>query len=604
MQDFDSEILFIFLDEASDSLTEWERCCFALQRGHDADAVAQLFRCAHNMKGSARSVGLAELGEFIHAIEELILELKQGSLQPTPEVVTTLLRCEETLRFWLENLRTSRSFAIDASVRAEVVEQIRRVSKPTQMPLGTETGPSDTPPGPDTASAIVQAVAGDIVFIEAPSTKEEPKPAASATQPAVSAPPLPSPPPTASTASPSSAAHAESVRVPARRIDALIQLVGELSIQSTIIEHAAAHGTYNTPACQEAIALLGKLCRDLQSRSLGFRMQTLQTTMQRLERVARDVSRELGKDVHIVVEGSETELDKTVIERMVDPLVHMVRNALDHGIETVEERAKSGKSPRAKLTLTARQDPDGVRIVIADDGRGLNAARLRAKAIERGLIAENTTLSEQQTFALIFLQGFSTATTVTNISGRGVGMEVVKKAITELGGRIDIESSFGKGTAFSISLPTSVSILDALVVLAAGNRYAVPLNQVDEILPFGEARPERTTQGTSVFRLREEILPLQDLSAQLSTRGKSSTDEVNQTRRPILIVRNQGRRLGFAVDSIVTQQQVVVRKLTGKLAGLVGFVGGTILGDGEPGFILDIPHFTEAFFHNSKGGHL
>ncbi|MCA2959556.1 MAG: chemotaxis protein CheA [Silvanigrellales bacterium] len=579
MQDFEAEILGVFLDEATESLAEWERCCFVLGKGTSADAIAQLFRCAHNMKGSARSVGLAELGEFIHIVEELILNLKQGDLEPNPDVVKVLLRCEETLRVWLENLRENKAFVIEAPLRAEVAEQIQAVSKGTQA-----------------VADIVNATAGDIVFIDSPSQAPVLDSAPGKVAPAPAENKAPEPPSLTSLPSATTASNAESVRVPARRIDALIQLVGELSIQSSIIEHASAHGSFETQACQEAIGLLSKLCRDLQSRTLGFRMQTLHATMQRLERVARDVASELGKDVEIDVVGAETELDKTVIERMVDPLVHMVRNALDHGVETTEERARSGKTPRAKMTLSARQDPDGVRIVIADDGRGLDAARLRAKAVEKGLIAENASLSEQQTFALIFLQGFSTAAAVTNISGRGVGMEVVKKAVTELGGRIEIESALGKGTAFSVSLPTSVSILDALVVWASGNRYAVPLNQVDEILSLGEARAELATNGSTVFRLRDEILPLQDLSQQLATRGAPVRSHTGDTRRPILVVRNQGRRLGFAIDSIATQQQVVVRKLGGKLEGLVGFVGGTILGDGEPGFILDIPYFTETFF--------
>jgi two-component system chemotaxis sensor kinase CheA len=245
----------------------------------------------------------------------------------------------------------------------------------------------------------------------------------------------------------------------------------------------------------------------------------------------------------------------------------------------------------------ARQEPDGVRIIISDDGKGLDTKKLLAKARERGLVGADRTPSEKEIMAFIFLQGFSTAQTVTNISGRGVGMEVVERSVKEIGGRIDIESRLGEGTRFVISVPTSLSIVDALIVRVDDERYAVPVGNVDEILDLGTlAEKDRVVSGGH-FCLRDEILTFHDLSRQLNPKGLrgSPSSEANGAtcrNRPILVVRGPGKRVGLAVDAITSQQQVVIRRLSDQLESVPGFAGGTILGDGEPGLILDVGYWA------------
>jgi two-component system chemotaxis sensor kinase CheA len=568
MDNFEAEILQTFLDESLESLGAWEQSCLALGQVDDSKAVSQLFRCAHNMKGSAKSVGLSALGAFIHVVEDLILKLKNGDAKATPAVVGFLLDCEAFLRGWLEGLRLDRTLVLDTTPSLERIAGLDSLS--------------DNPNS--SQSLAVPAQQGFIIFQDDAPTVSKQKSVTLNT-------PVKTKPAT------------ENIRVPAVRIDELIQLVGELSIQASIISHARVNGSLALEVSQGAIELLSKITRELQTRSLEFRMQSLQSTIQRLERVARDVATELNKVVEVLIEGLDVELDKTIIEQMMDPLVHMVRNAIDHGVESVAERNSSGKPAKARVSFIARQEPDRVVLTISDDGRGLDAARIRSKAEKQGLVAQNASLSQNEIFALIFLQGFSTSETVTNISGRGVGMEVVHKAVTDIGGQVIIESKLGVGTSFHISLPSSVSILEALVVYVDGQRYAVPIGQVEEVLNPHDVRIETATDRRDVFNLREDIVPLHDLRNFLQISAALRTQRKVDRPPPgiILIIRYLGRRMGLSIDSIAGQQQVVVRKLSGALVGQAGFVGGTILGDGEPGFIIDIPFWAERCSKESIG---
>ena len=620
MSDFETEMLNMFLDEATESLEAWERSCLALGKDSqsDADAVAQLFRCAHNMKGSSKSVGLAKLGHFIHDIEEVILKLKNLTLAVNPDIVQLLLDSEEALHKWLTALRSDVHYVLDS---ADLCDRLSLTA------FGINKKPVDlnqiiVPPAEQKTDGKKQEIIselqamgdGDIVFdmdllanIQAQNVLKIASEAVTLTAPLATIASPAAPAPTTTAGPKASAASTETIRVPTNRIDSLIQLVGELSIQTAIIGHARQHNTLSHTVALDAMDLLGKITRELQTASLGFRMQTVQATMQRLERVARDAARDLDKNIEIVTDGNGVELDKTVLERMIDPLVHMVRNSLDHGIESAADRQAANKPAQAILGLSAVQAPDGVTLIVSDDGKGLDTAKILAKAKSNGIIAKDATLSEQEIFNLIFQQGFSTADKVTSISGRGVGMEVVQRTVAELGGRINIESKFGKGSKFSITLPSSVSIVDALLVCIDDNRYAVPVTQVEEILNQGDVNLENALDNQVMFRLRQEILPLQDLRGSMAlTESYSPLNNINLLNKDkkestILVVRYKTKRLGLAVDTVSGQQQIVVRKLTGVLEEIAGFVGGTILGDGEPGFILDVPFWAQRYFESFKG---
>jgi two-component system chemotaxis sensor kinase CheA len=334
------------------------------------------------------------------------------------------------------------------------------------------------------------------------------------------------------------------------------------------------------------------MTKELQTQVLSLRMQPLTGLFQRLERTCRDLNGHLGKNVELVLKGAEVELDKSVIEKISEPLVHILRNAIDHGIGSLEEWAESGKAVPPRVDIEALQDPSGISICVKDNGRGIDPDDIHRTALSKGLLKEDAVLDEKRKLELILLPGFSTAKTVTDISGRGVGMDVVQKAITELGGRLQIDSRKGQGTAFTITLPTSLNIIDALIIGVEGVQYAVPIGDLVEVLEHGRMREYASAAETPYFELRGEVIPVRELRRHLKTGGARPGRKSPEGGRYALITRTPEANCAFVIDEVVGKQQVVVRQLTGTLASIEGIHGGTILANGEPGFILDLPHLA------------
>jgi two-component system chemotaxis sensor kinase CheA len=392
--------------------------------------------------------------------------------------------------------------------------------------------------------------------------------------------------------------NSETIRIASFRLDQLIQLIGELSISQSIVWHANREKIMNTQTAQSALNSCNKITKEIQGVTLSLRMQNLEGLFQRLERVIRDVSSQMGKKVRVVTSGGDVELDRTVIESVTDPLIHIARNAIDHGIETnIEDRVAAGKSETAVIRLDATQTASGVTISVNDDGRGLNEEKLVKKAIEKGLIPKNHNLTQDQIFNLIALPGFSTAEKVTEISGRGVGMDVVKRSIEKLRGKMSIDSKLGKGSQFKIELPTSVSIADALIVGLSGQRYAIPVHEMEEIVDLYEMSVEWKTKIGGLTTLRDEVLPVFRLEQILSTssQGNKSDLKPEVEHHPAIVVRNGKKRVLFTFEKIISQQQIVMRPLDQKLKGLQGFSGNAIFSDGEPGLIIDLPFLAQQF---------
>lgn len=322
-------------------------------------------------------------------------------------------------------------------------------------------------------------------------------------------------------------------------------------------------------------------------------MYPVQPVFQRLDRNIRDIARSLNKEVEVEVLGGEVELDKTVCEKIVEPLTHMVRNSVDHGIEKPEDRKAVGKNPHGKVKLIATQETGAVLLIIEDDGRGLNEERILKKALENKIIQPDTKLSKQEIYALIFLPGFSTAEKVTDVSGRGVGMDVVMRTIEELQGKVTIASEQGKGTRFTISLPTTLSIIDALNITMDGLDYAVPVSAVDEIVDLEEYN---ITQTDQMFKLRDKVIPLQNISDYLTVgnKGKSSSTECKSA----LVAKVGKHKVAFRVQRVNDQQQIVVRPLNDGMANVFGFSGSTILADGQPGLIIDLATILKTYIKN------
>lgn len=577
--DLAQSFLGIFLDEVEDTLQHWESDCLKLNKGESkAAALQSVFRHAHNLKGTAKSVGQVAFAEFVHSAEDLITLLMNDKIACTPDTVALLLECQAVLASWGAGLRAD----------PQHVEQTQALA--ARLKLAASAGGLQPL---QKLSSVTKAVAGDIFWADEVNTqsKAEPGSAAPATGEQVHLAEV--------NVAPGAVPVAEdTLRVPVARIDALIRLAGELAIQSAILTNATRNEAPMERQTQQAAALIAKAVSDLQTEALNLRMQSVGGLLQRMERVLRDVSRQLGKEIAIQVSGSEVELDKSVLERMKDPLVHILRNAVDHGVEDKETRVAAGKAAVANISVSAEQTSGSVTLTIRDDGKGLDKEKIFSKAVEKGLIDPSSKLFDADVFSLIFLPGFSTADRVTDVSGRGVGMDVVKRAVDEIGGKISIESSRGKGTTFQINIPSSLSITDVIIVDVESNLYAVPIQDIEEVVHINSLRAETVSGSSMMINLRGKVIPLKKLSMFLS--NTESRESVESDR--VAIVARSGRdSVALEVDRIFGQQSVVVRKLDGKLQKVPGFSGGTILQNGEPGMIVHLPTILNHFAQERAG---
>lgn len=370
------------------------------------------------------------------------------------------------------------------------------------------------------------------------------------------------------------------VRVNADKLDELINLVGELVIASAGASLLAR--SCNNDPLQEATSTVSGLVEEILDGALHLRMIPIGDTFNRFRRVVRDVSQELGKDIDLIISGAETELDKTVVEKIGDPLMHLLRNAMDHGIENAEARLAAGKSAKGHLSLNAYHDSGSIVIEIADDGAGLNRERILEKAQERGLVASGAVLTDQEIYNLIFEPGFSTAEAVTNLSGRGVGMDVVKRNITLLRGTVDLDSRPGQGTVVRIRLPLTLAIINGFLVGIDQSTYVIPLDMVQECIELDEHQ-RQSSRNQGYLDLRGEVLPLVHLRDHFSHEGLAAR------RQNVVVVRYAEHKAGLVVDDLLGEFQTVIKPL-GKLFGaLRGISGSTILGSGAVALILDVP---------------
>ena len=367
----------------------------------------------------------------------------------------------------------------------------------------------------------------------------------------------------------------QSVRVDADKLDRLINLVGELIIAAAGA-NLVARGS-RVPELDEAHSTLATLVEGVRDSALQLRMVKIGATFARFQRVVHDVSRELGKDIGLVVSGEDTELDKTLVERIADPLTHLVRNAMDHGIEPADLRVARGKPARGTVRLNAHHDSGSIVIEVSDDGGGLNRDKILAKAVERGLVEPGRQLTENETYALIFEPGFSTAEQITNLSGRGVGMDVVKRNITALRGNVDVRSSEGAGTTVEVRLPLTLAIINGFQVGVGRSVFVVPLDMVEECVAFS------ADEGRDYTNLRGQVLPFIRLRDYFELPGRPGA------RENIVVVRHAGQRAGLVVDALLGEFQTVIKPLSKMFSHVQGISGSSIRGNGDVALILDVP---------------
>jgi two-component system, chemotaxis family, sensor kinase CheA len=375
-----------------------------------------------------------------------------------------------------------------------------------------------------------------------------------------------------------------SLRVSADKLDILVDLVGELvTVQARLSQKATSQGDPELTTISEEIE---RLTADLRDNTMGIRMMPIGTIFSKFKRLVRDLSNELGKDIELVTEGSETELDKTVIERLNDPLIHIIRNSIDHGIELPDVRKNTGKPKTGTVCLKAEHSGANVLISISDDGKGLDKEAIYAKALEKGLVSNDATLTEDEIFAFILMPGFSTAKTVTDVSGRGVGMDVVKRAIESLRGSIEIKSEKGKGSKITLKLPLTLAIIDGLLMQIGNTHFVIPLSSVDECVELSDEY-STNSHGRHIMKVRDELVPYVPLRELFDINGDKPPIE------QIVITELDGHRVGFAVDQIIGEHQTVIKNLGGFYKNALGFSGATILADGTVALILDVNGLSE-----------
>lgn len=561
--EIDIEFVATFLDEAQDALEEWEALCLRLEKTASRHDIDSMFRVAHNIKGSSKSVGLVALGSLVHKIEDILLLIKEGRGYWSSEVSALLLRAHSCLREWIKKLRVDHSFVL---AHDDLLLQLKHFH---QGMVGE----------PQTCAA--QESSGFGLFDEAVSISDAQQSESSDTA--------------------QKKVHAtETVRVAAHKLDTILQTLGELSIARSILAHGHKQKAYEEASFGEAINLLDSMVRELQHAAFSLRMQPLTNLFQRLERTARDVAEDLHKKVQVVTVGEETELDRTVSERLMDALIHLVRNCVDHGLESTEQRQALGKNPSGTLKISAENIGSNVVISLEDDGAGLDTERIRAKAIERNIIPADKILTEAEIHQIILLPGFSTSACITSISGRGVGMDVVKTSVEDLGGSLSLKSRKGSGTHFEISIPTTMSIIDSIIVRLEGRSYAVPISDLAEIIDLRTQSIEKSGVNCSMILRDERFIPLIKLKDYLPapTEEQQTSEKV---RDVALLIAVHGSLLAFEVDAVLHKQPVVVRPLSEKFCSYRGISGSTILADGKPALILSMQVFGSHFVGIQQG---
>jgi len=378
------------------------------------------------------------------------------------------------------------------------------------------------------------------------------------------------------------------VRVDIDRLDILMNLVGELIITKTRLEGTDI--TQKPQEYHETLEYLERITTNLNDAVMKVRMVPVETVFNRFPRMIRDIAKDLGKEIELVMSGEETELDRTVIDEIGDPLIHLLRNSCDHGLESTEVRRQLGKPEHGRINLTAYQSGNNVIIEVADDGAGINIDKIKAKAVENGILSKEAanSMTQQEAIELLFRPSFSTADKITGLSGRGVGLDVVKTKIEQLGGSVEVETTRGKGSKFIIKLPLTLAIYQALLVNVGSEKYAIPLGSIYQIYEW-KAEDVKTVQGQEVILLRNMVVPITRLADSLDVPDSST---MTQKKLKIVIVRKGEKLTGLVVDSVIGQQEIVIKSLGKMFAGIKYFAGATILGDGNVALIIDVNSIT------------
>ncbi len=599
------ELLADFLAEAREAINKMEPLLVCLEATTaepiDSGVVASIFRGFHTIKGNAAFLEFDQIVRTTHQAESLLDAVRSGKLELTPIRVACLLDTIDFMQKALESIDTTGSDEACA-VRSEqlvialkaAIQDDSSPAMPPQTPIITVSSASETvapstmlTPEEEEMAHIQEAVAEplpapQVVPFDSPPMVE------SDDSDLVTEPPESSHKPTVQTTSNSKSQgdgdqHA-SIRVDLSKLDELMNLVGELIIAESMVTNNGDLQGLELESFDRASVQLHHITRSLQDLAMAVRMVPVRSTFRRMFRVVRDVARKRGRSVELVLVGEDTEVDRTVIEQITDPLVHLIRNGIDHGIEAVEDRIAKGKPAKGTLRLEARHEAGEVWIVLSDDGNGLDAEKILARARERGLINLNVEPSEKEIFDLIFEPGFSTAASVTNISGRGVGMDVVRQNITDLRGQIEVSSELGKGTTFSLRIPLTLAIIDGMVCRLGTRSYTIPLFAVREIIRPRKTDVRTMPGGSEVVLVRGVPHPVVRLHALHGIPG----DPRPADECVFLVLESGSIAIALLVDQVLGQYQAVIKPLPEYLHSMPGIAGCSLMGSGEISLIMDV----------------
>jgi len=597
------EIVREFLVESKENLDLLDRELVRLEGDpRNRDTLASIFRTIHTIKGTCSFLGFTKLESVAHVGENLLSKLRDGELDLNREITTALLTMVDAIRQMLDSIESvgnegeRNDQALIQTLTALQQTKTGGLPAPSVSPKETAPGASQEATEPHAASAGPNGPTGpDSPTKVTPSPAEEqhesPSPRASeplhdqsSPRPQESADGGQSPQAARSTISDAS------IRVDVMLLDKLMNLVGELVLaRNQIVQFT---NTLEESGLLAPSQRLNLITTELQEGVMKTRMQPIGNIWSKFPRTVRDVAVSCGKLVRIEMEGKETELDKTIIESIKDPLTHLVRNAVDHGIESPEQRAAAGKPAEGRLFLRAYHEGGQVNIEISDDGKGLDCEKIRRKAVERGLITADQAarMSEREIANLIFLPGFSTAEKVTNVSGRGVGMDVVRTNIERISGTVDVQSKVGTGTTVKMKIPLTLAIIPALIVTSGGDRYAIPQVSLLELVRIEEGEARKSIEyvhSAPVYRLRGRLLPLVYLNQSLRIHDQPNGGKTDRVVN-IVVLQADDRQFGLVVDDINDTEEIVVKPLGKQLKSVNTFAGATIMGDGKVALILDV----------------
>jgi two-component system, chemotaxis family, sensor kinase CheA len=608
-EDADAELIGEFINECKDLLEKAEAAMLLLETNPDnMDSVNTVFRTFHTIKGTSGFLGLLHIQAFAHLAESLLSRVRDREIRFAGIFADLALRSTDVLKELTEGVQKLLG-GEEAPLPSSYEALMNQLVNPEAAAGLEETTTVPVPaPAPDPKPALASAPAASAgappeKAAEAGAEPVEPeqKPAPVGTPPVKNGSAEPfyagAAPKTQRRAGPATDAES-SLRVRTDRLDRLVDMVGELVIaQSMLSQDSVVHQSGNHDLLRK-VTHAGKIIRELQDLAMSMRMVPLRGTFQKVARLVRDLAHKSGKVVEFVGEGEETEIDRNMVDVLGDPLVHMVRNAIDHGIEPPDIRAARGKPQAGTIRLSAYHSGGNVVLELKDDGKGLDRAKIVEKAMSKGLLESESNLSDAEALQLIFLPGFSTADKLTEISGRGVGMDVVKKNVEALRGRVDLVSQAGKGCTFFVRLPLTLAITDGMLVKVGAERYIIPTVNIH--LSF---KPEKSALWTvsgrgEMVMLRGELMPVFRLHALFDIQGAV----FNPTEGLLVVVGEGGRRCALLVDELIGQHQVVAKSLGEGLAKVQGIAGGAILGDGRVGLILDTGELVSLARQSTMGG--